>query len=506
MAFMQKAMNKQRERAKQEATALLRELDEASAAAAEGDDSEDNTPRNGSSSSSREGGRGKGLKGGAWGEENGASEGGDKVSAKISKEARAAAAAEMAKALPAGTLQSSAVSMDARVRSSVASAITIDFEGKTSGGAGNGSSSSRVGGGDGEEVKAQLLNELGESAMAEAMAGGVGNGNGSNGSESCRRKTRGGGANGPDMMSGSEEEEGDNQAEGGNNPWLKANPKRSRERRGTPNGEVFLDVRKAAATALSAFSGTGNDGKASNGDVAKEAVVVGGGGDGEKDDTSVNGERDASAKGDGRSRKRKKRSSGGGGGSSGGKSKQADSAAAGAGSGGGSGSGGDGGGEGKGNKKAKHVDSGPSDPAPAGGKEGKKSASAGPKPLAGLSNDELVRRAFAAPDFDAEFKESKDDEVEAVLSKGREKLPGGLAGWGSWAGKGAPVRRGPTKRQVVAQKAQVCLLSCRAVFVFSACRHDRSVFLCIAVVVFSRRIYIRPAVFSVYRAVLFRGT
>ncbi|CAN0499633.1 unnamed protein product, partial [Laminaria digitata] len=93
--------------------------------------------------------------------------------------------------------------------------------------------------------------------------------------------------------------------------------------------------------------------------------------------------------------------------------------------------------------------------APASG-GGQKNASAGPKPaLAGLSNDELVRRAFAAPDFEAEFRENKDDEIEAVLSKGREKLPGDVTGWGSWAGAGAPVQRAPTKQQAVKKKAQV---------------------------------------------------
>lgn len=78
--------------------------------------------------------------------------------------------------------------------------------------------------------------------------------------------------------------------------------------------------------------------------------------------------------------------------------------------------------------------------------------------LAGLSNDELVRRAFAAPDFEAEFKASKDDEIEAeVAGQGREKLPKEMAGWGSWTGEGAPVASGPSKREMIALKEQVCV-------------------------------------------------
>ena len=483
MAFMQKAMNKQRERAKQDATVLLRELDEASAAAAaaEGSDSEEETPRNAnSSSSSRRGGKGQGRGGaGAWGEDDVA---GDKASAKVSKETRAAAAAEVAKALPPGALQSSAVSMDARVRSSVASAITIDFAGKAgdgSGGGGGGGDAPSLGGvgsvkmgGGGGGGKAQSLNTPGDGARAEAMATAgasrdIGRGrrgeaariiaNG-NGASSSGRKSLVGRASVADM-SGSEEEEEEDQAEARSNPWLQPNPRRSRERRGASNGEVLLDVRKAAATALSAFSGAGDGGKASNGDAEpKEASALGGAGDDARDGSSANGGQAASGQGAG-SKKRKKGPGGDGrnGAGGGGKGKQAGPAAAAAAAGGGGG----GGGKGKNsNKKAKHADSGSSDSASAAaaaeGKGTGDASVAGAKPaLAGLSNDELVRRAFAAPDFDAEFRESKDDEVEAVLSKSREKLPGDVTGWGSWAGAGAPAPRAPTRQQAVANKTQV---------------------------------------------------
>ena len=78
--------------------------------------------------------------------------------------------------------------------------------------------------------------------------------------------------------------------------------------------------------------------------------------------------------------------------------------------------------------------------------------------LAGLSNDELVRRAFAAPDFEAEFRASKNDEIEAEVSgQRREKLPKDMAGWGSWTGEGAPVASGPSKREMTALKEQVCV-------------------------------------------------
>ncbi|CAM9448432.1 unnamed protein product, partial [Discosporangium mesarthrocarpum] len=75
--------------------------------------------------------------------------------------------------------------------------------------------------------------------------------------------------------------------------------------------------------------------------------------------------------------------------------------------------------------------------------------------IAGLSNEELVRRAFAAPDTMEEFKAEKGVLVDKEVSGGREKAPGQMAGWGSWAGEGAPKpRKAVLKREREREKAQ----------------------------------------------------
>ncbi|CAM9648785.1 unnamed protein product [Ascophyllum nodosum] len=122
MAFMQRAMDKQRARAKEESTTLLRELEEASAAAAaaaeEEDDSEDADTRVTDKYKKRKPDRSPRKR-----------DCDDQASelASFSKEERARAMREMNKALPGATLQSSAVGMDPRARSSVSAPITIDL-------------------------------------------------------------------------------------------------------------------------------------------------------------------------------------------------------------------------------------------------------------------------------------------------------------------------------------------------------------------------------------------
>lgn len=479
MAFMQKAMNKQRERAKEEASVLLRELEDASAAAAE-QDSEDDTRMD----PSNKGKKGKARGGASWAageEEEEEANSSTKRSSdgrdgnRASREARAAAAAEVAKTLPAGALQSAAVSMDSRVRSSVASPITVDL-----GGLGGGAGGSSMGvDGSQAEGSVQSLNRASDGAKAEDMAAESAvskrrrettgeEGNGGVGVPS--RRGASGGAGGT-----SEDRDGDGEGEGegdeGDNPWLAPTPRRSKQRRRNNNGnsgEVLLDVRKAAATALSAFSGTSDGGKeaaatanglGNNGEEARDAAARG-----ENGATASQGSENGAGKekyqkgGDGRGgagRGKRKKGTGNGKGASGDgegqgeagdptSRKQATASA---------------GGRGKANNKitatqqanGNHDAAGTTQKDAAGGRGG----GGGPRALAGLSNDELVRRAFAAPDFETEFKDSKDGEVESAISKGREKMPKDLAGWGAWAGDGAPVPRGPTKRQVVAKKAQV---------------------------------------------------
>lgn len=461
MAFMQKAMNKQRERAKEEATVLLRELEEASAAAAE-QESEDDTRMDPSN-------KGKARGGTSWTGKDGddsstkrnSSDGKDGTRA--SREARATAAAEVAKSLPAGALQSAAVSMDSRVRSSVASPITVDLGGP----GGTGGSSMGIDRGEAEGT-VQSLNRAGDGAEAEDMAAtsavfkrrremekadaGVGVPVG-------RRASRG--AEDATQRYG----DGDGESEGGDNPWLAPTPRRSKQRRRNNNGnsgEVLLDVRKAAATALSVFSGTSDGAKeaAANGHVngeARGAVIGANGASQGSQDAAGKEERQKDGNGRGGKRNKRKKGTGDGKGASG--------------DGQGQGEAGDNAsqtlaattvnGSGKAkkttNKQANGIQDGDT-----GAEEKDAAGSGGPRTLAGLSNDELVRRAFAAPDFETEFKESKDGEVEAAISKGREKMPKDLAGWGAWAGEGAPVPRGPTKRQVVAKKAQVSCRSCLA--------------------------------------------
>eukprot|EP00752_Nemacystus_decipiens_P002427 g2286.t1 len=505
MAFMQKAMNKQRERAREEASVVLRELEEASAAAAAEDGSSDDESRNNNGGVK---GKGKGKEGRAaaapsssssWGEDGSTPGGGGSggVSTRSSAETRAKAAAEVAKALPAGALQSSSVSMDARVRSSVSSPITIDL-----GGAGGGGGEGEIGSetvslrpGDGTEAEGAAAAAAAATAAAAA-------------SQRSKRNHVGAKA-----MSDDDDEGAGTGGADQNNPWLAPTPRRSKERRGASNGEVLLDVRKAAATALSAFGGASPDAEHVNGSSAEGAGNANGRG-------AVSGKLGAAAKGgtsavcgqvdqgQGKGRKKKrKRSEGGGGGdeiegagdakgtaedeiaadtkeTSGGnkrkrRKKRKKRAATGEGGAAGEASASETVGAGKskdgdapaakkkgvaedkasgggGGDKSAKADAGATE---AGGGK-KKSAKAGQadgagSKLVGLTNDELVRRAFAAPDFEAEFKESKDDEIEAVLSKGREKLPGTLDGWGSWAGDGAPVPQGPTNRQVLAKKVQV---------------------------------------------------
>ncbi|KAL4441441.1 hypothetical protein ABPG77_001945 [Micractinium sp. CCAP 211/92] len=52
---------------------------------------------------------------------------------------------------------------------------------------------------------------------------------------------------------------------------------------------------------------------------------------------------------------------------------------------------------------------------------------------AGLSQEELIRRAFAGDDVQAEFAAAKAAEVEGELPQ--EEVPGTLPGWGTWAGQ-----------------------------------------------------------------------
>ncbi|CAN0023932.1 unnamed protein product, partial [Ectocarpus fasciculatus] len=438
MAFMQKAMEKQRERAREEASVVLRELEEASAAAAadaDGSDDDEAVRRNKRSN----------KRGSKAGDAAGTAEG---VGA-ASKETRAEATAEVAKALPAGALQSSSVSMDARVRSSVASPITIDL------GGGSGPVLSSA------EDKAETLN----GSKKKSTGGG-----GKAGTEERSKKRRQEEADGgvADRGLEGEEEEEDDQQDGKSNPWLAPTPRRSKSRRRAPNGEVLLDVRKAAATALSAFGG--KEGPSGSGDAADDVVEHEGGGGANdagngsagplssgknnknkknKNNSPPNEQAEQEQGGGRKKRKRRKRGGGGGGGAGDVNGHE-----------GASGDGTNGEGTearattdkaGGGNKKAKTAAS------ESNGKSGVKrsgaSSTATPK-LVGLSNDELVRRAFAAPDFESEFKDSKDDEVEGEIAKGREKLPGTLAGWGAWAGDGVPAPRGPTKHQVQAKNAQ----------------------------------------------------
>lgn len=436
MAFMQKAMEKQRERAREEASVVLRELEEASAAAADADGSDDDEAVRRKRSNKR---RGKAGDAAGTAEDVGVA----------SKETRAEATAEVAKALPAGALQSSAVSMDARVRSSVASPITIDL------GGGSGPVLSSA------EDTAETLN----GSKKKSTGGG-----GKAGTEERPKKRRQEEADGgvADRDLEGEEEEDDDQQDGKSNPWLAPTPRRSKSRRRAPNGEVLLDVRKAAATALSAFGG--KEGPSGSGDAADDVVEHEGGGgakDAENDSAgplssgkkksnkknknkSPPNEQAEQEQGGGR-KKRKRRKRGGGGGAGDVNGHEGTS---------GDGTNGEGtearattDKAGGGNKKAKTAASEPN--GNSGVKRSGQSSTATPK-LVGLSNDELVRRAFAAPDFESEFKDSKDDEIEGEITKGREKLPGTLAGWGAWAGDGAPAPRGPTKHQVQAKNAQVC--------------------------------------------------
>lgn len=438
MAFMQKAMDKQRKRAKEEATTLLKELEAASHAAALEEEGESGSDQDNIGRKSHEGSgrkvKSRAVKSPAKGD----------PSTRVSKVNEAKATAEIARALPPGALQTSAVAMDPTAKSSVSAPITINLGG------------------------ADVATENGDSEGDRDGVGEIGAGGGGDG-----------------QISSEEEEEG----EGGDdhNPWLAPAPKRSRERRRAAetagkDGGVVLDVRKAAATALSVFSVPSN---------GAPADVDGGGGNGGGDDSSGGGslrelggaqvaKRDhmaaaSSSSSGGKKKKRQGEEVGNdqesgkakrkrarkeaatndqgsdGGGKTGEGGENAPKAKAGAGGngaaaknnggGGGSGASGDGGQEGDGTRsKKKHRGANrkkqevPSKTLPAATAK----APTQQLGLGKLSNDELVRRAFATPDFETEFKDFKEDEVNASVSKGREKLPGDVAGWGSWAGEGAP--------------------------------------------------------------------
>lgn len=500
MAFMQKAMDKQRARAKEEASVLLRELEEASAAAAEENSEDDTRMKHGSLHNGK-----KNQRASSWGEDGLVGEGSNGPDPTVTKEARDAAAADMARTLPAGTLQASSVSMDARVRSSVASPITIDL-GSSNGTGGKAASSSSssppvgvgVGAGsDGAETRS--LNKPGDGAKATEMA--------VEASRTKRRREEEAIAAAADVMSDDAEEEAT-----GDNPWLAPTPRRSKDRRRASTGEVLLDVRKAAATALAAFDVTpplASDADARTADNKtlleeeernkrkkeknkrkresrkKNAISVNGK-QGEQAVENAEGGPVAEANQNG-SRKKRKRDG------------ESDDENVGDGASNGVGNADDESGkkasEAEENRKIKAKNrklaakarkenqkqagqdgqASSQKQAKAGGKKKRKAGAAtdakNPDPsavksvaLAGLSNDELVRRAFAAPDFESEFKDSKDAEVDATVSRGREKLPGNLVGWGSWAGEGAPVARGPNRRQVLARKIQVRVVRAQSSF------------------------------------------
>lgn len=515
MAFMQKAMTKQRERAREEASVVLRELEEAAASAAAEDNSsgDDTRAKNGNKNKKR---KGPGAVA-SWGESDPLGDTKDGANTRVSKEARAAAAAEVAQSLPPGAVQSSVVSMDATLKSRVVSPITIDL--------GAGGSAAME---EGVETDARG----GNSKSLDGSEGGAEEIKGAKRRRESAAGADGGGSEGMEMASDNDEDEEEEEDEAdASNPWLAPTPRRSKERRRASNGEVLLDVRKAAATALSAFSGASDDKGAadqvngSQGGTDEEASAKSSGGDGNGEEGKGKGGKSKKK----RKNKRKRGSGdggGGGGGDGGGDGSKGDgddsSAATPAGEKetGGKGENGAGevtaaptGAEQPGSKKKKKKKKGKATATPATepgssiktktGKEGTganknkkkkagapaaerkkkagKAGAAGAKgnpgatrnekkkggdaaeansKLAGLSNDELVRRAFAAPDFDTEFKDSKDDEIEEVLSKGREKLPGSLAGWGAWAGDGAPVPRRPTKRQMLVKQVQVTPARC----------------------------------------------
>lgn len=69
----------------------------------------------------------------------------------------------------------------------------------------------------------------------------------------------------------------------------------------------------------------------------------------------------------------------------------------------------------------------------------------------GLSQAELVRRAFAGDDVAAEFSARKAEEIEGELPK--EEVPGVLPGWGTWAGQQREPRwAAEAKRKAQARK------------------------------------------------------
>lgn len=492
---MQKAMEKRKERAKEQAAAMLRELEEAGAEA-EAELQGVGEPEN-LDSSDEEGAPAGGRTGGAKGKKKHATKsrksvlagdsGGDCSNGKSSATraaAAAAAAADVAKALPDGTLQSSAVSMDARVRSSVQSPITIDL----GPGAGGGHSAGTSKGGDARHSAPQSFS----SAAEEMNASGRQETHSLNVPEegarvqeleaetSLNKKSRnvrlskkevqgtavpgakGGGSKIRRKASAVETPRGDDdegqdevEEEDGENPWLASasNRRRASTASRADKAEILLDVRNAAASALSAFSGStpeddGEGGmkdkehsktrKRENGDSAKDAQ----GSSKQKkqqeresQDDEKKGKSNAEQEGISEKAGKRPRNEEG--------VKKRDKVAKKL-----KGTNKDGNSKGRGGaptKKANQASDGAKSNAPGG-------------TLTGLSNKELVRRAFAAPDFEAEFEAGKEDEITVEVTKGREKLPQNLDGWGSWAGMGAPKPRGPSKRQREAKVAQVCFL------------------------------------------------
>lgn len=355
----------------------------------------------------------------------------------------------MAQALPQGTLQTSIVSMDPTAKASVSAPITINLGGGASVSGGN-----DVGATNARKEGNGRNKGVGEAVGADA-----------DGSEQDT------------------EEEADEDA--GENPWLAPTAKKSRERRraseagGKGGAAVVLDVRKAAATALSAFSEP--SGGISSGERQRDGLegMDNGRGDAGNKRRSVDsaGKRRTEQGGEpehgsGKANRKRARKSNNNNNNTDGSVDNTGRARAHESTGkvlpkGGSPSGAHGeessaanGGVSKGashssstgtknkrrekNKKQKRKgDAEGSSRADASGTQvaevatGKDGKGNNRSKLGGLSNDELVRRAFATPDFETEFKDFKDDEMEASVAKGREKLPGDVAGWGTWTGEGA---------------------------------------------------------------------
>ncbi|CAM9541141.1 unnamed protein product, partial [Phaeothamnion confervicola] len=441
MKFMQRAIAAQREKAKREAAELLQELQADREEEDGGGDCNDDGSGDGIAVGGGGGGGGGGDGGRADGAEGAAAAPADAGkpstaevrAAKAAKvAAEAAAKAAVAESMPEGALLSEAVSMDARMRSRVVGTIAVDLEGIETAcdleAAAAAAAAVEV-----ERGESGLSPNAAAVAPAQYGGAGVAAAGAATKAAGSQERAKGEGKSGKNGYHG-----GKDKSAAPENPWLSAAgvgasasvpPSREKKAKRGFNAEVHLDLNKAAASMLPAVN-CGRRGAPLTERRGEDGASSGNGGGGGGSSSCHNAAK-AVANGMGGTTPGKTGASGAKDNvHDAGDTAAADDAAAAGGAG-----------FHDPDDSDRNSDDDGGSAAEMGNKDGRR--------ITQLSQAELIARAFAAPDLEAEFLAEKELEADSEAAKGRAKGArdaAASAGWGSWTGMGTVAPR-PNKRQ-----------------------------------------------------------